>query len=226
MKQPNASTGQTEQQQFLTLMKEGLPQGSYFQVAQRITLANGREVYPAEPWREQHLEGPWYFSTGASSDRKHRRAKDFVAVRAIILDDIGTKIDPDRITVEPTWRLETSKGNYQWGYLLKTWDADIEKADGLMKALVAAGHQDKGVNTACRLFRIPGSVNLKPKNNGFEAVLHSFDHEIVYTLNTLAKALGVKPGKPIEPKEGRFADKNRITKVERHVHLGCRKSAS
>jgi hypothetical protein len=33
-------------------------------------------------------------------------------------------------------------------------------------------------------------------------------------------------GKPIEPKEGRFADKNRITKVERHVHLGCLKSAS
>ena len=27
--------------------------------------------------------------------------------------------------------------------------------------------------------------------------------------------------KPIEPKEPRFADKNRVTKVERHVHIGC-----
>jgi predicted nucleic acid-binding Zn ribbon protein len=27
--------------------------------------------------------------------------------------------------------------------------------------------------------------------------------------------------KPIEPKERRFVDKNRITKVERHVHVAC-----
>jgi hypothetical protein len=84
--------------------------------------------------------------------------------------------------------------------MLKTWDADIPKADALFKALVEAGLQDKGVNTACRLFRIPGSINLKKGRDNFAALLHSFDHEIVYTLNTLAKALGVKPGKPIEPK--------------------------
>jgi hypothetical protein len=28
-------------------------------------------------------------------------------------------------------------------------------------------------------------------------------------------------GKAIEPKERRFVDRNRITKVERHVHLAC-----
>jgi hypothetical protein len=28
-------------------------------------------------------------------------------------------------------------------------------------------------------------------------------------------------GKPIQPKEGRFVDKNRVTKVERHTHLDC-----
>ena len=33
-------------------------------------------------------------------------------------------------------------------------------------------------------------------------------------------------GKPIDPKEGRFVDKNRATKVERHVHLGCQKASS
>lgn len=30
-------------------------------------------------------------------------------------------------------------------------------------------------------------------------------------------------GKPIEPKAQRFVEKNRITKVERHTHIGCRK---
>jgi hypothetical protein len=29
-------------------------------------------------------------------------------------------------------------------------------------------------------------------------------------------------GKRIEPKERRFVDKNRVTKAERHIHLGCR----
>ncbi|HJR58641.1 MAG TPA: hypothetical protein VJ813_04565 [Vicinamibacterales bacterium] len=33
-------------------------------------------------------------------------------------------------------------------------------------------------------------------------------------------------GKPIDPREGRFADKNRVTKAERHVHVGCQKAAS
>lgn len=31
-------------------------------------------------------------------------------------------------------------------------------------------------------------------------------------------------GKTIEPREGRFVDKNRQTKVERHTHIGCREA--
>jgi len=30
-------------------------------------------------------------------------------------------------------------------------------------------------------------------------------------------------GKVIEPKAQRFVEKNRITKVERHTHIGCQK---
>jgi hypothetical protein len=33
-------------------------------------------------------------------------------------------------------------------------------------------------------------------------------------------------GKPIDPRERRFADKNRITRAERHVHVGCHKAGS
>ena len=32
-------------------------------------------------------------------------------------------------------------------------------------------------------------------------------------------------GKPIEPREPRFVDKNRLTKAERHVHVGCHPGA-
>ena len=31
-------------------------------------------------------------------------------------------------------------------------------------------------------------------------------------------------GKSIAPKERRFVDKNRVTRVERHTHLACHKS--
>jgi len=31
-------------------------------------------------------------------------------------------------------------------------------------------------------------------------------------------------GKSIAPKERRFVDKNRVTKEERHTHIGCRKA--
>jgi putative DNA primase/helicase len=192
---PANGTALSEQQQFLALMKEGLPSGSHFLVAKPS--AKG---LPAQEWHEQHLTGRWYFSTGASSSKWQRTRENMVAVRAIILDDVGTKIPVDRITVEPTWKLETSKGNYQWGYLLKTWDADIEKADGLMQALVDNGLQDKGVNRSCRLFRIPGSVNEKPGNERFEADLVEIEAGRTFTLNSLAKAFKLKFAK-IEKKD-------------------------
>ena len=31
-------------------------------------------------------------------------------------------------------------------------------------------------------------------------------------------------GKPIAAKERRFADRNRVTKAERHTHMACQKS--
>ena len=31
-------------------------------------------------------------------------------------------------------------------------------------------------------------------------------------------------GKPVEPNERRFVDKNRPTKIERHTHLDCRRA--
>jgi len=31
-------------------------------------------------------------------------------------------------------------------------------------------------------------------------------------------------GKAIDPKERRFVDKNRVTKVERHIHVSCQKA--
>ena len=193
----------TDQYNFLSTLAAGCPKGLYFLVAQKRTWVSEqgaeRTGFPAEMWREQALAGPWYFSTGASTSRKLRRQHLIQAVRAIVIDDVGTKVDAKRLKAKPTWKLETSKGNFQWGYMLEEWSTDIEGADALFAGLVAAGLQDKGVNTACRLFRVPGSLNDKEGRDSFEAVLHEFDSDRTYTLASLSAALKVKPG-AVKPK--------------------------
>jgi len=53
-----------------------------------------------------------------------------------MLDDIGTKVDRGRLTLQPSWLLETSPGNYQAGYLLQESLTDSSMADRLMKAIM------------------------------------------------------------------------------------------
>lgn len=194
----------TEQFNFLSVLSQGCPEGLRFIVAKKHTWTDTdtgktRLGFPTEAWREQYLDGPWYFSTGASDLARSRKRQNLKALRAIVIDDIGTKVDADKVLAAPTWVLETSPGNFQWGYLLKEWTDDIHGGDELFAGLVAAGLQDPGVRTCCRLFRLPDSVNDKPEAKGFRSVLHSFDADIVYTLSSLAKALKVKPGKIEKP---------------------------
>lgn len=196
------TNGSTDQYGFLTALAAGCPKGLHFLVAQKVMApgkdgAEPREVFPAEKWREQQLVGPWYFSTGASNHTRHRRKETTKALRAIVLDDVGTKVERAAVKATPTWVLETSKGNFQLGFLLE-WTDDIHGGDELFNGLIAAGLQDPGVRTSSRLFRIPDSLNDKKGRGNFKAVLHSFDADIVYTLDSLAEALGVTPGK-LEP---------------------------
>jgi hypothetical protein len=43
--------------------------------------------------------------------------------RVIVLDDVGTaensRVAPERVKLAPSWKLETSPGNCQYGYFLK-----------------------------------------------------------------------------------------------------------
>lgn len=93
----------------------------------------------------------------------HRRRKaQFAALHAVMLDDIGGKVPGERLTLPPTWRLETSPGNHQAGYLLAEPLTDGLAADRLMNAVVVAGLCDPGANgPRARLARLPVGVNGK-----------------------------------------------------------------
>lgn len=78
---------------------------------------------------------------------QYRRQKArFGALYAVMLDDVGSKVAMDRLTLPPSWLLKTSPGNHQAGYLLRDPLADGMVADHPMDAIVAAGLCDPGAN--------------------------------------------------------------------------------
>ena len=91
-----------------------------------------------------------------------RRNEHFYALYAFMLDDIGSKVAAERLTLPPSWLLETSAGNHQAGYLLSEPLADGLVADRVMNAIAAAGLSDPGAKgPRTRLARLPIAVNTK-----------------------------------------------------------------
>ena len=86
----------------------------------------------------------------------------FHMLHAVMLDDIGSKVATERLTLPPSWLLETSAGNHQAGYVLSEPLTDGLVADRLMNAIIAAGLCDPGANgPRTRLARLPVTVNGK-----------------------------------------------------------------
>lgn len=96
-------------------------------------------------------------------DGKYRRQKKyFAALYAVMLDDVGSKASLDRITLAPSWKLETSPGNFQYGFILTEPLRDADLADRLVNACIDAGLTDPGATGPCaRLGRLPVGVNGK-----------------------------------------------------------------
>lgn len=96
-------------------------------------------------------------------DGKYRRQKkQFAALFAVMLDDIGGKVPMERISLEPSWVIETSAGNHQIGYILDDPLSDSAEADRLLTAIIDAGLTDPGANGPCsRLGRLPVAINGK-----------------------------------------------------------------
>ncbi len=106
------------------------------------------------------------FATFKPDDEgKYRRQKkQFAALYAVMLDDIGKKAPEDRITLEPSWKIETSSGNFQIGFILAEPITDPVKADNLLNSIIDAGLCDPGASGACaRLGRLPVAINGKHK---------------------------------------------------------------
>lgn len=107
-----------------------------------------------------------YFSLAVykpnDSGQYRRKKSQFHALHAVMLDDLGSKIPFERLTLEPSWMLETSPGNFQVGYILQEPISESKLADQLMNSIVQAGLCDPGANgPTARLARLPVAINGK-----------------------------------------------------------------
>lgn len=133
-------------------------------------------------------------------DGRARRVEAlFTALYGIMVDDVGTKLKADTVRTmmgEPSYRIETSPGNEQWGYLLDMPHLDKGQAKALIRGLIAKGlaadHKDPGMRGVTRYGRMPVGNNGKAAYGGRFAVrVLEWRPERRFTVAELATGAGV-----------------------------------
>lgn len=135
-------------------------------------------------------------SFGRATDSGFRRRRDtFKAGRALMVDDVGTKVDEKKLNgVTPSFIIETSPANFQWWLLLKEPERNADKFDAFIRAFIEGRllGADPGMSGITRVGRLPGFVNGKAKNNGFVTRLIAANPTKRFTLPALLKAFDLK----------------------------------
>lgn len=99
---------------------------------------------------------------------KARRRKNlFMATYVIVADDVREKLDIEQVKrlPVPTYKLETSAGSEQWGWVLDYPCTDRNMVENLLDGLVEKGlspsGKDPGMKGVTRYVRLPEGVNTK-----------------------------------------------------------------
>lgn len=171
-------------------------------------LQKGWAGYPLTPSVMTDSPGKNWYYTLALYEGAHRREKDCVAVRGIMLDDIGTKAAGlERLAAcPPSIVIETSPGNYQATYLFTEPQTDLKAVAALNQATVDAGLCDPGAKSpATRWGRLPFAVNGKEEPH-FQCRLVEWHPERRYTIPQIMDGLELAyPSAPEPKKRGRPA---------------------
>lgn len=153
------------------------------------------------------------------SGQYRRRKSHFAGLYAIMLDDVGTKVPLDRLTLSPSWLLETSPGNFQAGYLLSEPLSSSKQADQLMNAVVNAGLCDPGANgPTARLARLPVAINGK-HTPPFKCQLKNWFPEKRYTVQELIDGLQLEIVEKDRSKRKRAEAKSSQDTQEEHIWI-------
>lgn len=140
-----------------------------------------------------------YISTMISTTGRNRQ-QDFAALHMVVLDDVGTKATPPPATARPTYRIETSPGNEQWGYVLASPLRDRIKAEALVRAIYSTEHTDHGGRLVNKFVRLPTGINGKERERETDGTtfrdhhpqtLVHLDPDALYTPEQLLQAFNL-----------------------------------
>jgi hypothetical protein len=110
----------------------------------------------------------WYYGTATVEEdldgKLFNRKSQFTGLHVVVLDDIGTKIDASILPKDllPNYIIESSAGNFQYGYVLKEPLRDLAQAEALIHLVYTSGYSDEGGKLATKVVRLPCGRNGKP----------------------------------------------------------------
>lgn len=156
-----------------------------------------RKSWPHKVWDSGDIAGGQNTYFGLASlhpddeGKVRRRKANFAGLHAVMLDDVGTKVDED-LPITPSWLIESSPGNHQAGFILEQPLA-LAEATTLFKALTVANRlTDAGGQNVVRLARLPVGCNTKGTLvEPFECELKVWNPAIRYSLAELVNGLGL-----------------------------------
>lgn len=169
-------------------------------------------------WREFPFDSGNTYVTVSSFDpdpesgKRRRRKESFSALHAVMVDDIGTKVDRARLLLQPSALIETSPANFQ-AYLFLRQDNDTrdrELCELLIDRMIGSGltatGADPGMKGVTRYGRLPVGVNAKQKyvaklGKPFAVRCEHFDPLRRYSIREIAQAwrLDLTKPAPIRP---------------------------
>lgn len=142
---------------------------------------------------------------------------NIAALHAVIVDDIGQKLDRDKLPLPPSWVVETSEDNYQAGYMLTEPLTDRVEAHEFSKKFVIAAGGDQSADNPVRWARLPFGINSKRSvidswGEEFETLLTEWNPLIRYTPEQIADAFQFSWGNKVEDKNIEWLpEKNSVT---------------
>lgn len=201
-------------------------------------------VFHADPYKIEQAQrglawggGHWgnqqgYFKQGGNQyftistfnpaeDGSARRQKAlFLQTNVIVVDDVGiglsAKVDPhDPRLPEPSYRLETSPDNEQWGYILSVPERSRSRVENLLDGMVAGNlcddGSDPGMKGVTRYVRLPEGTNNKEKyiealGKPFDCRMNAYNPLNTFSIEDLARQFNIDLDAPREEKEGLTID--------------------
>jgi hypothetical protein len=136
-----------------------------------------------------------------SGKLSHKKA-NFVTWRVLMLDDIGTKVPVDRLPEalrKPTYIIESSPGNYQYGYVWETPVESLAEAEAFLQIIASADISDKGGLMPVKAARLPCGINGKKAKRedgydkgAFDVRLVELHEDRLFDPDQILKALEAK----------------------------------